>query len=265
MGGSGASGGCSPRVARGSRSTRRSADGAQRRAGREHADLDGGGLMNARDRKLLMILAPLAAFALYWMVLLNPALDRRRRLCRSRSSRRRPSATPPSRARQEVESAKARYKQDYREIVELSRAIPQSVARGRPDARAQQGRRRHGDRVQQHHNGRCRAVGEPPVTPPRLRRPTPPTARRRFRSQLTFTGGSSRLADSSTASSASSRWRTSDLADPRPADPDRRILVRQRVLPRHHRDRSARRSTPPRRRGPDRRRDRGRSARCRAW
>jgi type II secretory pathway component PulM len=33
--------------------------------------------MSARDRKLVMILAPLAAFALYWMVLLNPAMDRK--------------------------------------------------------------------------------------------------------------------------------------------------------------------------------------------
>ena len=32
--------------------------------------------MSARDRKLLMILVPVAIFAIYWMLLLNPALNR---------------------------------------------------------------------------------------------------------------------------------------------------------------------------------------------
>ena len=36
--------------------------------------------MSARDRKLLMMLAPVATFALYWMLLMNPALSRRESL-----------------------------------------------------------------------------------------------------------------------------------------------------------------------------------------
>jgi len=82
--------------------------------------------MSARDRKLMMILAPLAAFALYWMVLLNPALNRKASLEEplAQAQTERDAAVAEA---EELESAKARYESDYREMVKLVRAIPQSV------------------------------------------------------------------------------------------------------------------------------------------
>ena len=32
--------------------------------------------MSARDQKLLMLFVPVAIFAMYWLLLLNPALDK---------------------------------------------------------------------------------------------------------------------------------------------------------------------------------------------
>lgn len=82
--------------------------------------------MSARDRKLLMILAPLAVFALYWMVLLNPAMNRKASLEKplAQAQTERDDAVAEA---AELESAKARYESDYREMVKLVRAIPQSV------------------------------------------------------------------------------------------------------------------------------------------
>lgn len=83
--------------------------------------------MSARDRKLLRILVPAAVFALYWLVLLNPALDRREGL-------QKPLETAQIERDQavaladEMVAAKENYKQDYAELVKLSKAIPQSVA-----------------------------------------------------------------------------------------------------------------------------------------
>jgi Tfp pilus assembly protein PilO len=82
--------------------------------------------MSARDRKLVMILAPLAAFALYWMVLLNPAMDRKASLDEPLATAQTERDAAVARAA-ELESAKARYESDYREMVKLVRAIPQSV------------------------------------------------------------------------------------------------------------------------------------------
>jgi hypothetical protein len=82
--------------------------------------------VSARDRKLLMILAPLAAFALYWMVLLNPAMNRKASLEKPLAQAQTERDDAVARAAQ-LESAKARYESDYREMVKLVRAIPQSV------------------------------------------------------------------------------------------------------------------------------------------
>jgi Tfp pilus assembly protein PilO len=83
--------------------------------------------MTQRDRKLLMFLVPIATFALFWLLLMNPALDRRaglkEPLQQAQAERDRAVATAA-----EMTAAKERYKQDYAELVKLSRAIPQSVA-----------------------------------------------------------------------------------------------------------------------------------------
>jgi Tfp pilus assembly protein PilO len=83
--------------------------------------------MSARDRKLLMLLVPVAIFALYWMLLLNPALDRREGLQKplQEAQVERDSAVATA---NEMLEAKENYKQDYAELVKLSKAIPQSVA-----------------------------------------------------------------------------------------------------------------------------------------
>jgi Tfp pilus assembly protein PilO len=83
--------------------------------------------VTARDRKLLMILVPVAMFAMYWVLLLNPALNRsedlQKPLQNSRVERDAAVATA-----EEMTQAKANYKEDYAELVKLSKAIPQSVA-----------------------------------------------------------------------------------------------------------------------------------------
>ncbi len=83
--------------------------------------------MSARDRKLLRILVPVAVFALYWLLLLNPALDRREGLQKplEQAQIQRDDAVALA---NEMVAAKENYKQDYAELVKLSKAIPQSVA-----------------------------------------------------------------------------------------------------------------------------------------
>ena len=83
--------------------------------------------MSARDRKLLMILVPFAVFALYWLLLLNPALDRREGLQKPLEQAQVERDTAVTTADKMVE-AKENYEQDYAELVKLSKAIPQSVA-----------------------------------------------------------------------------------------------------------------------------------------
>ena len=83
--------------------------------------------MSARDRKLLRILVPAAVFALYWLVLLNPALDRREGLQKPLQSAQIERDQTVALA-DEMEAAKDNYKQSYAELVKLSKAIPQSVA-----------------------------------------------------------------------------------------------------------------------------------------
>ncbi len=83
--------------------------------------------MNARDRKLLMMFVPLAVFALYWLMLLNPALDRREGLQKPLEQAQTERDTAVATA-DEMVQAKEKYEQNYSELVELSRAIPQSVA-----------------------------------------------------------------------------------------------------------------------------------------
>jgi hypothetical protein len=83
--------------------------------------------MSTRDRKLLMILIPVAIFAAYWMLLLNPALSHRADLQKPLEKAQVERDTAVATAR-EMAEAKARYKHDYAELVELSKAIPQSVA-----------------------------------------------------------------------------------------------------------------------------------------
>lgn len=82
--------------------------------------------MSARDRKLLMILAPLASFAVYWMLLLNPAMDRKAGL-EAPLAKAQTERDVAVRHAEELQSAKERYDADYREMVKLARAIPQSV------------------------------------------------------------------------------------------------------------------------------------------
>ena len=83
--------------------------------------------MTARDRKLLMIFVPVVIFAAYWMLLLNPALDRREGLQEPLETAQveRDAAVATA---HEMTQAKLTYKQDYAELVKLSKAIPQSVA-----------------------------------------------------------------------------------------------------------------------------------------
>jgi len=82
--------------------------------------------VSGRDKTLLMILAPLATFAIYWMVLLSPAMDRKAELEKplAQAQTERDAAVAEA---AELRSAKARYESDYREMVKLVRAIPQSV------------------------------------------------------------------------------------------------------------------------------------------
>ena len=83
--------------------------------------------MSARDRKLLMIFVPVVIFAAYWMLLLNPALDRREGLQEPLENAQVQRDDAVALAHQMTE-AKLNYKQDYAELVKLSKAIPQSVA-----------------------------------------------------------------------------------------------------------------------------------------
>lgn len=83
--------------------------------------------MTARDRKLVIFLAPVAAFALYWVLLLNPALDRRESLKQPLAQAQAEHDRAAAQAAQMTE-AKLNYERDYAEMVKLSRAIPQSVA-----------------------------------------------------------------------------------------------------------------------------------------
>ncbi|HYH59810.1 MAG TPA: type II secretion system protein GspM [Thermoleophilaceae bacterium] len=83
--------------------------------------------MTARDRKLVMILVPAAIFALYWLLLMNPALDRRADLERPLAEAQTQRDAAVAEAQRMVE-AKENYEQDYSELVKLSKAIPQAVA-----------------------------------------------------------------------------------------------------------------------------------------
>jgi Tfp pilus assembly protein PilO len=83
--------------------------------------------VSARDKKLLRILVPLAVFALYWLLLLNPALDRREGLQKPLEQAQAERDTAVATADRMVQ-AKENYEQDYDQLVKLSRAIPQSVA-----------------------------------------------------------------------------------------------------------------------------------------
>jgi hypothetical protein len=83
--------------------------------------------MSARDRKLVMALVPLAVFAMYWMLLMNPALDRRAALQEPLAAAQGERDTALAEAAR-VEAAKRNYDQDYAELVRLSKAIPQNVA-----------------------------------------------------------------------------------------------------------------------------------------
>jgi Tfp pilus assembly protein PilO len=83
--------------------------------------------MSARDKKLLMLFVPLAIFAMYWLLLLNPALNKRESLQKPLESAQVERDDAVALAH-EMTEAKANYKQDYAELVRLSQAIPQSVA-----------------------------------------------------------------------------------------------------------------------------------------
>jgi Tfp pilus assembly protein PilO len=83
--------------------------------------------LSARDRKLVMILAPVATFALYWVLLLNPALNRSEDLQKPLEQAQVERDTAVATAH-EMTEAKLNYKKDYAELVKLSKAIPQSVA-----------------------------------------------------------------------------------------------------------------------------------------
>ena len=83
--------------------------------------------MTARDRKLLVILAPLAVFALYWLLLMNPALDRQAALEEPLAEAQAEHDATVAEAAQ-LQAAEDNYRSDYAELVKLSKAIPQSVA-----------------------------------------------------------------------------------------------------------------------------------------
>jgi Tfp pilus assembly protein PilO len=83
--------------------------------------------MSARDKKLLMTLVPVAVFALYWLMLLNPALDKRDSLQKPLEAAQVERDEAVALAH-EMTEAKVNYKQDYAQLVTLSEAIPQSVA-----------------------------------------------------------------------------------------------------------------------------------------
>lgn len=83
--------------------------------------------MSARDRKLMMLFVPVAIFAAYWMLLLNPALDRREGLQKPLENAQIERDQAVALA-DEMTEAKENYKHDYAELVTLSNAIPQSVA-----------------------------------------------------------------------------------------------------------------------------------------
>jgi Tfp pilus assembly protein PilO len=74
-----------------------------------------------------MLLVPVALFAVYWMLLLNPALDRREGLQKPLENAQIERDQAVALADQMTE-AKENYKHDYAELVTLSNAIPQSVA-----------------------------------------------------------------------------------------------------------------------------------------
>jgi Tfp pilus assembly protein PilO len=74
-----------------------------------------------------MILVPVAIFAVYWLLLLNPALERREGLQKPLEQAQVERDTAVATANEMLE-AKENYKKDYAELVELSKAIPQSVA-----------------------------------------------------------------------------------------------------------------------------------------
>jgi Tfp pilus assembly protein PilO len=74
-----------------------------------------------------MILVPIATFALYWLLLMNPALDRRAEIQKPLQD----ATAERDRAVAEADrmtQAKENYERDYDQLVELSKAIPQSVA-----------------------------------------------------------------------------------------------------------------------------------------
>lgn len=83
--------------------------------------------MSARDRKLAMMLAPLAAFALYWVLLLNPALGRRAELQQPLADAQAQRDDAVARVA-ELTAARDRYKVHYAEVVKLADAIPETVA-----------------------------------------------------------------------------------------------------------------------------------------
>jgi hypothetical protein len=83
--------------------------------------------MSARDKKLLMAFVPLAIFAMYWLLLLNPAINKRENLQKPLEAAQVERDQAVALAH-EMTEAKANYKHDYAELVTLSKAIPQSVA-----------------------------------------------------------------------------------------------------------------------------------------
>jgi Pilus assembly protein, PilO len=83
--------------------------------------------MSSRDRKLLAVLAPLGAFAIYWVLLMSPALDRRSSLEEPVASARSERDGAVAQAA-ELQVAQKRYETDFAELVNLTKAIPQTVA-----------------------------------------------------------------------------------------------------------------------------------------
>lgn len=82
--------------------------------------------MSARDRKLVMVLAPLAVLALYWMALLNPMLSKRSEIQEPLANAEVQRDQAVARVA-ELEAFKRDYKAHYTELVKLSDAIPQTV------------------------------------------------------------------------------------------------------------------------------------------
>jgi Tfp pilus assembly protein PilO len=82
--------------------------------------------LRPRDRKLLLMIAPIALIAAYWLLLLGPKREEAGQVGKELSAAREERDDAVARAGQ-LGAAKARYAEDYEAVVRLGKAIPSSV------------------------------------------------------------------------------------------------------------------------------------------